>query len=60
MNFCLSMQLRNVLDPNLQGAVIEGVEAPDGSDASPYYLREIVTIFFVQAASRVLINRIPA
>ncbi len=60
LNFCTMMQLRNVLDPNLQGAVIEGVEAPDGSDASPYYLRDIATLFFVQAASRVLIDNVPA
>lgn len=60
IDFCLSMQLRNVRDPNLQGALIEGVEAPDGSDASPYYLRDIATIFFVQAASRLLIDKIPA
>ena len=60
LNFCTMMQLRNVRDPNLQGAVIEGVEAPDGSDASPYYLRDIATIFFVQAASRVLIDNVPA
>ncbi len=60
MNFCLSMQFRNVRDPNLQGALIEGVEAPGGSDASPYYVRDIATIFFVQAASRLLIDEIPA
>jgi hypothetical protein len=60
LNFCLLMQLRNVRDPNLQGALIEGVEAPDGSDASPYYVRDIATTFFVQAASRLLIDKIPA
>jgi hypothetical protein len=54
------MQLRDVHDPNLQGAVIEGVEPPDGSDASPYYVRDLATIFFVQAVSRLLIDNIPA
>jgi hypothetical protein len=54
------MQLRDVRDPNLQGAVIEGVEAPDGSDASPYYVRDLATIFFVQAAARLLIDKTPA
>lgn len=60
LNFCQAMQLRKVSDPNLQGAVIEGVEAPDGTDASPYYVRDIASIFFVQAASRVLIDKVPA
>ena len=60
LNFCLTMQFRNARDPNLQGALIEGVEAPDGSDASPYYIRDLAAIFFVQAASRLLIEQIPA
>jgi len=60
LNFCLMMQFRDVHDPNLQGAVIEAVNAPKGSDASPYYLRDLSTIFFVQAASRLLIEQIPA
>ena len=60
INFCLSMQLHDVRDPNLRGAVIEAVEAPDGTDASPYYLRDLSTIFFVQAASRLLAGQIPA
>lgn len=60
INFCLMMQFRNPGDPNLQGALIEGVEAPDGSDASPYYIRDLATVFFVQAASRLLIEQIPA
>ena len=60
LNFCLMMQLRNVSDPNLKGALIEGVEAPDGTDASPYYVRDLATIFFVQAVSRLFIDRIPA
>jgi hypothetical protein len=54
------MQFRDVHDPNLQGAVIEAVNAPRGSDASPYYLRDLSTIFFVQAASRLLTGQIPA
>jgi hypothetical protein len=60
LNFCMMMQFRDVRDPNLQGAVIEGVEAPDGTDASPYNLRDLSTIFFVQAASRLLTGQIPA
>ena len=54
------MQLRNVSDPNLKGALIEGVEAPDGTDASPYYVRDLAAIFFVQAAARLAIDKVPA
>ena len=60
LNFCQTMQLRNVRDPNLNGALIEGVEAPDGTDASPYYVRDLASIFFVQAVSRLFIDNIPA
>jgi len=59
LSFCLMMQLHDVHDPNLHGAIIEAVDAPNGSDASPYYLRDISTIFFVQAAARLLIEHIP-
>lgn len=60
LDFCQTMQLRNVRDPNLKGAVIEGVEAPDGTDSSPYYVRDLASIFFVQAIARLTIDRIPA
>ena len=60
LNFCRMMQLHSVQDPNLRGALIEAVEAPDGSDASPYYLRDLSTIFFVQAAARLITGQIPA
>jgi len=60
LNFCQSMQLRYVRDPNLNGALIEGVEAPDGTDASPYNIRDLASIFFVQAVSRLIIDKIPA
>ena len=58
--FCLMMQFRDVHDPNLQGALIEAVDAPNGSDVSPYYLRDLSTIFFVQAVARLLTGEIPA
>jgi hypothetical protein len=60
LDFCRMMQLRNVSDPNLNGALIEGVEAPDGTDASPYHVRDLASIFFVQAVSRLFIDKIPA
>ena len=50
LNFCCRMQFTQANDPNLQGAILEKVLFPDGSDRSPYYLRDLGTIFFVQAA----------
>ena len=46
-------------DPNLKGAILEKVLPPDGTDRLPYHLRDLGTTFFVQAASRSLIDEIP-
>ena len=55
LSFCMKMQFRDVQDPNLKGAVLELVEPPDGTDRSPYRLRDLATIFFAQAATSVLL-----
>jgi len=60
LNFCLMMQLRDVHDPNLRGALIETVDPPNGTDESPYSLRDLSTIFFAQAAARLLSGSVPA
>ena len=54
LGYCCSMQFTRAGDPALRGAVLEKVLAPDGSDRSPYYLRDLGTIFFVQAAAAYL------
>ena len=54
LNYCIGMQFTNAQDPNLQGAVLEKVCFPDGTDRSPYYLRDLGTIFFIQAAAEYL------
>lgn len=54
LGFCCSMQFTHASDPNLQGAVLEKVLMPDGSDRSPYYIRDLGTIFFIQAAAAYL------
>ena len=54
LNYCCAMQFTQAKDPNLQGAVLEKVSMPNGSDASPYYLRDLGTIFFIQAAAEYL------
>ena len=54
LDFCCAMQFTHASDPNLQGAVLEKVLMPDGSDRLPYYLRDVGTIFFIQAAAAYL------
>lgn len=51
LSFCRRMQLNQVSDPNLQGAILEKVCFPDGSDNLPFHLRDLGTIFFIQAAA---------
>ena len=51
LRFCLSMQFTRAGDPALNGAILEKVLPPDGSDASPYHVRDLGTIFFLQAAA---------
>ncbi len=54
LDFCLKMQLVSPRDPHLRGAILEKVLPPDGSDRSPYHLRDLGTIFFLQAAAAYL------
>lgn len=54
LGFCLKMQFTNPADPNLSGCILEKIKPPDGTDASPYYVRDLGTIFFIQAAAQVL------
>ena len=50
----MNMQFTNAKNPDLQGAVLEKVNAPNGTDCSLYYLRDLGTIFFIQAAAEYL------
>ena len=54
LRYCMNMQFREVQDPNLKGAFLEQVLPPNGTDRSPFYVRDIATIFFVQAACKFL------
>jgi hypothetical protein len=54
MRYCLAMQFREVQDPSLKGALLEQVLPPNGSDRSPYFVRDIATTFFIQAACRMV------
>jgi hypothetical protein len=54
LHFCRSVQFTHAEDPNLQGAILEKVVPPRGTDAPPWYLRDVGTFFYVQAVCRVL------
>lgn len=49
VEYCMNMQFYDVKDPNLKGAILEKVLPPDGTDTLPYYIRDLGTIFFLQA-----------
>ena len=52
--FCMMMQLTAPAEPSLKGAILEKVCYPDGSDTIPFLLRDLGTIFFIQAAAGTL------
>lgn len=54
LDFCMSMQFRDVEDENLQGALLEKVLPPGGTDLPPWYIRDTGTIFYVQAIAQLL------
>jgi hypothetical protein len=54
LRFCMSMQMRTPRDSNLTGVILEKVLSPDGTDRNPYYVRDLGTIFFIQAAAAAL------
>ena len=51
LDYCMKMQFTHPKDPNLKGTILEKVIYPEGTDRSPYYIRDLGTIFFIQAAS---------
>ena len=56
LNYCMNMQFTHPQDYNLHGAILEKILPPSGSDASPYYIRDLGTIFFIQAAAEYLLR----
>lgn len=55
LRYCMDLQFIHPRDPNLEGAVLEKVLPPRNSDCSPYYLRDLSTIFFIQCACLTLL-----
>lgn len=51
LEFCMQVQFINPEDKNLKGAILEKVLPPSGHDASPYHIRDLGAIFFIQAAT---------
>ena len=52
MKYAMSVQFSDVEDANVKGAILERVVAPANSDRNPYHIRDLGTIFFVQAAAK--------
>jgi hypothetical protein len=56
LSFGLSMQFKTVEDPNLRGAILEKVNPPNGTDRLPYNVRDLASIFYVQAVSMAVMD----
>lgn len=54
LEYCLKMQFVDPRDENLRGCILEKVLPPDGTDRSPYHIRDLGTIFFIQAVAKIL------
>ena len=54
LRYCQMVQIREARDTNLEGVIIEKILPPDGTDRSLIHIRDLGTIFFVQAACGVL------
>lgn len=56
LDYSMRVQFTAPQDPNLKGCVLERLAMPNGSDRNPYYIRDLATIFFVQAAAQLLLE----
>jgi hypothetical protein len=54
LKYCMRLQFTKPSDPNLRGSILSTVEYPNGTDRLPYHLRDLGTIFFVQAVAGML------
>ncbi|MEI6915250.1 MAG: hypothetical protein WCL39_08985 [Armatimonadota bacterium] len=57
VDYMLGMQFTRPVDTHLTGVVLEKVLPPNGTDCSPYYIRDLGTIFFIQAVSSILVSQ---
>lgn len=54
LRFCQKMQFTLPRDENLYGCILEKILPFDGSDLNPYHIRDLGTIFYIQAVAEVL------
>jgi len=54
LQFVKAMQIVETDDPSLRGVLVEGYIKPDGTDRNPMFIRDLATIFYIQAACRTL------
>jgi hypothetical protein len=54
LEFCMNMQMISPSDENLRGVIVEKILPPDGTDRSLIYIRDLGTIFYIQAACEVI------
>ena len=59
LEFCMKMQVQSCQDANLQGVIIEKINQPDGTDRSLIHIRDLGTIFYVQAVCDLLRSDLP-
>ncbi|MHB9071448.1 MAG: hypothetical protein ACYC54_13910 [Sedimentisphaerales bacterium] len=58
IRFGHKMQFKNTADVNLTGAILEKVLEPNGSDNPPFLIRDLGTIFYIQALSLTMQNNL--
>jgi len=56
LDYACRMQFATPEDQNLAGCILEKVLEPDGTDASSYHIRDLGTIFFIQAAASLMLS----
>jgi hypothetical protein len=49
IDFCRLMQMTDPEDPNLRGCIVEKILPPDGTDRSLINVRDLASIFYIQA-----------
>jgi hypothetical protein len=54
LSFCRNMQLTMPNDEDLYGVIVEKLKPLNGSDGNPIYIRDLGTIFYIQACYEII------
>jgi len=54
LKFCRMMQITNPADENMRGCIVEKIYPPDGTDRPPFGVRDLASIFYIQAVCEVI------